>query len=102
MAHAHAARRVRAGPVSGARDGAAIRVAGPALPATVGALRARVQRFAEQHGAPAGDVALAVSEALTNAVVHAYSSHEHPGEVRAFAQRVDHTLIVVVEDDGDG
>jgi serine/threonine-protein kinase RsbW len=45
-------------------------------------------------------VALAVSEALTNAVVHAYP--DGPGEIRVSAWLADRELVVVIADDGHG
>ncbi|MBI5104947.1 MAG: ATP-binding protein [Solirubrobacterales bacterium] len=77
----------------------------PAAPASVGRLRNAVGTFARQAGLPSGlvgDVKLAVSEALTNAVVHGYRGGSPRGElvVRA-ALRARH-LEVVVEDGGVG
>ena len=46
-------------------------------------------------------VALAVSEAVTNAVMHAYRDRE-PGTVRIFASVGAGALVVVVSDDGPG
>ena len=46
-------------------------------------------------------VALAVTEAVTNAVMHAYRDRE-PGTVRIFASVGDGALVVVVSDDGPG
>ncbi len=45
-------------------------------------------------------VALAVSEALTNAVVHAYP--DRPGEIRVSAWAAGTELVVVIADDGNG
>ena len=48
-------------------------------------------------------VKLAVSEAVTNAVVHAYVGAEQPGEVRVDAPRRATTdVLVTVSDDGCG
>ena len=46
-------------------------------------------------------VALAVTEAVTNAVMHAYRDRE-PGTVRIFASVGDGALVVIVSDDGPG
>ena len=46
-------------------------------------------------------VALAVSEAVTNAVMHAYRDRE-PGAVRIFASVGEGALVVIVSDDGPG
>ena len=57
----------------------------PAVPASVPVLRAAVAEFVVSVGVR-GDsvhaVKLAVSEAVTNAVMHAYVDAEEPGEVR--------------------
>jgi serine/threonine-protein kinase RsbW len=45
-------------------------------------------------------VALAVSEALTNAVVHAYAGR--PGQIRVSAWTASQELVVVIADDGNG
>jgi serine/threonine-protein kinase RsbW len=45
-------------------------------------------------------VALAVSEALTNAVVHAYP--DRPGEIRVSAWAASSEFVVVISDDGHG
>ena len=45
-------------------------------------------------------VALAVSEALTNAVVHAYP--DDPGEIRVSAWTESSEFVVVIADDGRG
>ena len=48
------------------------------------------------------DIALAVSEALTNVVLHAYADRPEPGAVRIRTELVDDRLLVEVEDDGIG
>ena len=56
-----------------------------ARPASVGPLRRGVVAFAAASGASERqreDIALAVSEALSNAVVHAYAGSESPGDDR--------------------
>jgi len=79
-----------------------LRLAATALPAAVARCRSQVRAFAVRHGVRAGDdVELAVSEAVTNAVLHAYAGAE-PGEVRVFAERVGQRVVIVVEDDGAG
>jgi serine/threonine-protein kinase RsbW/stage II sporulation protein AB (anti-sigma F factor) len=77
----------------------------PSSPPGVGALRREVAAFAQQAGMDedgVGSVKLAVSEAATNAVVHAYRDNEDGGElqVRAFADSGE--LVVVVSDTGRG
>ena len=74
----------------------------PAEPASVGPLRRAVTRYAEEAGAAdLTAVQLAVSEAATNAVVHAYREGE-PGELTVAARQVDDSLEVTVSDDGVG
>jgi anti-sigma regulatory factor (Ser/Thr protein kinase) len=48
------------------------------------------------------DIALAISEAASNAVMHAYVGREEPGEVRVDAWIEDGALQVTVCDDGVG
>jgi anti-sigma regulatory factor (Ser/Thr protein kinase) len=73
-----------------------------AQPACVGNLRAAVVEFAERLGfVDTGPIALAVSEALTNAVVHAYRDEE-PGDIRVVACDEPDRLVVVVRDYGSG
>jgi serine/threonine-protein kinase RsbW len=74
----------------------------PAEPGTVRALRAAVRRFAVEHGARDVDaVALALTEAATNVVVHAYRDGER-GDVRMVACAEPERLVVVVRDYGCG
>lgn len=80
-----------------------LRLEFPALPANVAVARVCVAVFASQLD-PAvtdlDDVKLAVSEAVTNAVVHAYPDGQ--GMVRVIAALDGDNLIVTVEDDGCG
>ncbi|HEX5192536.1 MAG TPA: ATP-binding protein [Solirubrobacteraceae bacterium] len=74
-----------------------------AEPASVGLARAELAAFAAHAGAsePLLDgVRLAVSEAVTNAVRHAYPLD--PGEIRVHASVGGEALDVVVADDGCG
>jgi serine/threonine-protein kinase RsbW len=65
--------------------------------------RHEVAEFADRHGlANPDDVALAVSEAATNAVVHAYRSDDDRGDVRVVACARETGLVVVVRDYGVG
>jgi two-component sensor histidine kinase len=63
--------------------------------------RHAVADFGRHFGADADDVALAVSEAVSNAVIHAFRGRE-PGtiQVRAFADGEE--FVVSVTDDGVG
>jgi serine/threonine-protein kinase RsbW/stage II sporulation protein AB (anti-sigma F factor) len=77
----------------------------PAVPESVPVLRAAVAEFvmAAGVGPPQLDaVKLAVSEAVTNAVMHAYVEADEPGEVRVDTYLRDGEIRVVVSDDGLG
>jgi anti-sigma regulatory factor (Ser/Thr protein kinase) len=71
----------------------------------IAVLRGEVTRYAQAVGVEEGrlaDVRLAVSEAATNAVLHAYRDRD-PGQIRVQAFVTDDgQLCVVVEDDGFG
>lgn len=71
------------------------------------AVRARhaATDFARKQGAAGralDDIALAVSEAVTNAVVHAYRDRPAPGDITVSIRRDGHHLVVSVCDDGVG
>ena len=75
-----------------------------AVPASVPALRSEIAEFAKAAGIGEpllSAVKLAVSEAVTNAVVHAYVG-VRPGPVRLAARLHDDCLLVEVSDDGGG
>jgi serine/threonine-protein kinase RsbW len=75
----------------------------PSTPPGVGAMRREIAAFAARCGMDADGieaVRLAVSEAATNAVVHAY--REHGGELRVRATAGPGELIVIVCDTGIG
>ena len=64
--------------------------------------RRRIAAFAERHGlADTRDVALAVTEAATNAVIHAYRGGAS-GLMRVVACARPHDLLIVVRDYGCG
>ena len=68
----------------------------------VGDLRKAVVAFAQELGFDdTSQIALAVSEAITNAVVHAYRDCE-VGDVRVVACDKPESLVVVVRDYGAG
>jgi stage II sporulation protein AB (anti-sigma F factor) len=77
----------------------------PAQPESVGLMRRELVAYARAIGAgeeACQAVALAVSEALTNAVVHGYADRD-PGELIVEAwQDDDGHLVVVVCDEGEG
>ena len=75
----------------------------PAEPHHVGVLRRQVASFAAGAGMAAGrlaDLQVAVSEAVTNAVVHAYNGGA--GRVCVEAQVTNGDLLVRVRDYGQG
>jgi serine/threonine-protein kinase RsbW/stage II sporulation protein AB (anti-sigma F factor) len=77
----------------------------PAVPASVAGARTAVARFAEAVGATEAAlsaVKVAVSEAVTNAVVHAYIEDADPGTVHIAADHDADALRVVVIDEGRG
>ena len=68
-------------------------------------MRRAVLNFAAGCGASARrceDIALGVSEALTNAVLHAYADDPRPGEMAVRAWLRERSLEVVVSDAGKG
>jgi serine/threonine-protein kinase RsbW len=77
----------------------------PARPESIAPLRRAVVAYAARNGASdrqREDVALAVSEALSNAVLHAYVGSEGTGEVGVDAWIEERRLTVRVYDDGIG
>ena len=76
----------------------------PAEPSAVGELRHRAAEFASTAGASdevTQAIALAVSETVTNAVVHAYDG-EHRGQVRVGCHVDGERFVVEVADEGAG
>jgi serine/threonine-protein kinase RsbW len=77
----------------------------PARPESIGPLRRALVAYAESVGASptqCEDIALAASEALSNAVLHAYVGREQAGEIRADAWTDEGELHIAVRDDGIG
>ena len=76
----------------------------PAYPDQVALARRQVVAYAREHGAIDPDgIAVAVSEAVTNAVLHAYVDSPAPGDVEVLARRnPDDGLEVHVSDEGRG
>lgn len=75
----------------------------PADPATVTSIRGEVAAVAAQCGfseVQLYDVRIAVSEIVTNAVLHAYADRD--GEIRVTATWSAGELKVVISDDGPG
>jgi serine/threonine-protein kinase RsbW len=74
----------------------------PASPETVPHVRRAVMSFASAHGVPeVSDIGLAVTEAATNAVLHAYRGGVS-GDMRVVACVEPDRLVVVVRDYGCG
>jgi anti-sigma regulatory factor (Ser/Thr protein kinase) len=76
-----------------------------ATPEAVSRIRHIVVALAAHHGADeplCAQVARAVSEAVSNVVTHAYASPLDRGNVHFAADVENHTLEVVVSDDGHG
>jgi serine/threonine-protein kinase RsbW len=77
----------------------------PALPSTVTELRHALTQYAVHVGAAEAllpSVQLAVSEAVSNVVVHAYSDRSEPGPVVAQAWVEAPHLVIRVCDEGHG
>src|SRR3954469_19528933 len=76
-----------------------------ATPKTVGELRQAVTDFARDAGVAGtalDDVRACVSEAVTNAVVHAYRDGREPGDIVVTADLQADELVVTVTDHGIG
>jgi anti-sigma regulatory factor (Ser/Thr protein kinase) len=76
-----------------------------ATPAAVSQLRGAVGEFAARAGVPDPPLShakLAVSEAITNVVVHGYPDATEPGPVKVTATLEDHVLRIFVADEGVG
>jgi serine/threonine-protein kinase RsbW len=79
----------------------------PAVPTAAGAIRSDVAAIARECGLDedqVADVRLAVSEAATNAVIHAYRNwpNQVEGTVTAKAYVLDDELRIIIADDGAG
>ncbi len=78
----------------------------PAEAQEISRLRSAVVSFAAEHGVgepPIGDLKIAVSEAMTNVVVHAYDRQD-PGilNVSVSVDLPDREVTIVVADEGMG
>ena len=77
----------------------------PAVPGSVPRVRQAVAQFAVAAGAgetTVDDIRLSVSEAVTNAVLHAYKDRDEPGPVHVRADVDGDHLHVEVADEGGG
>lgn len=73
----------------------------PATPESVAVARRATSRYAADIGADAEAVAVAVSETVTNAVMHAYRNIEQ-GTVEVRTDRNGDHMVVIVSDEGNG
>ena len=86
-------------------DPARVRLRLTAVPAEVATVRHAVVDAASAHGIggrPREDIALAVSEACANVVMHAYRHEATPGPLAVDAYRDGGEFFVVVCDEGIG
>lgn len=77
----------------------------PAVPESAPRLRRAVTQFATALGATGATlekIGLAVSEAVSNVVVHAYADRDQPGPVSVTAKLHAGSLHVTVSDEGSG
>jgi len=77
----------------------------PAEPPAPGRARRAAAEYAAREGADAETLAaieLCISEAVTNAVVHAYRDRDRPGPVEVEARRPNGYLCLHVRDEGCG
>ena len=75
------------------------------MPESLAVLRREVGAFAESHGVDGSqlqDLLVAVSEAATNVIVHAYIDADAGGEVEVAAEALDGAVVVAVNDRGRG
>jgi anti-sigma regulatory factor (Ser/Thr protein kinase) len=91
--------------VTAAQEAAPLRLELPAVADSVPEARSAAVAFARAAGASEralADVALAVSEAATNVVLHAYRDRADAGTLTLEAERRDTLLEIVVTDAGGG
>src|SRR4051812_44641283 len=84
-----------------ARDDARFARSWPAVPDSVAQARRAVVEHVRRLGATPAALAaveLAVSEATTNVVQHAYRDLPEPGDVRVAAEEADGVVVVTVSD----
>ena len=72
-----------------------------AVPGSVPTARTALADYARGVGAPADDVELAVAEATSNSILHAYTKSA-PGKIDLRAEVGADELLVTVADDGEG
>src|SRR3954451_16298918 len=77
----------------------------PAEASSVGTARHSVVNWLRTHSTPdppLSDIALVLSEAMTNAVTHAYAGHAAPGKIHVLAAVEHDEVMIMVEDHGNG
>jgi anti-sigma regulatory factor (Ser/Thr protein kinase) len=77
----------------------------PAVATQIGGIRRAVLALADARGAGKtvqADIALAVSEACANVVMHAYLGDPEPGPLTAEGYHDNRELVVVITDEGNG
>src|SRR3954465_14830239 len=77
----------------------------PAVPESVAEARHAARGVAHRYGAANGmidAIALCVSEAVTNAVLHAYRDGDERGGIELEARKPDGFLCIYVRDEGRG
>jgi len=97
-------RRARGRPTAGGRD-PDVQIDVTALAGELSGIRRAVVAAAEAWGMSAGalvDVALAVSEACSNVVAHAYIDATAPGPLYVETHRRGDEFVVAVSDEGTG
>ncbi len=87
--------------MNGYAQGAELDLELPARPTSVTEARHAAREVARRVGAPDADVQLAVSEAVSNCVAHAFRGRA-PGKVRISAGVIGDLLQIRVSDDGTG
>jgi anti-sigma regulatory factor (Ser/Thr protein kinase) len=90
--------------VSGHGTGCAereLRIEFPADPASIAEARGAVGGFARRMGLDDADIRLAVSEAVSNSVVHAFRG-QPVGTVTLICRQEEGAMRVIVADDGGG
>lgn len=78
-----------------------LRIELPSEPESVALARHAVGEFVTDHGLDDADIRLAVSEAVSNVVTHAFRDRV-PGKVTVSCLADGDTLAIVVADDGGG
>ena len=73
----------------------------PSHPTSVAEARHAAGALARRYGAPEADVRLAVSEAVGNAVLHAFRGRD-PGTISLSGRVLENRLVITVSDDGGG